>query len=57
MSSTTSAWKRARYSIASRIMRTAASGSSPLTWKTGAWTPLATSVQNSVLRESCGEVV
>ena len=33
----------------------AASGSSPLTWKMGAWTPRATSVEYGVERDSSGQ--
>ena len=36
---------------------THASGSSPFTWKTGAWTILATSVAYTEDRASAGEVV
>ncbi len=36
---------------------THASGSSPLTWKTGAWTIFATSVAYTDERASAGEVV
>ena len=38
-------------------MNTQASGSSPFTWKIGAWIILATSLQYVVDRESTGEVV
>ena len=43
MSMTTSRLKRWRYSVATLVATVTASGSSPLTWKIGAWTILATS--------------
>ena len=54
---TTSLWNRWRYSKASRATRTQASGSSPFTWKIGAWTILATSVEYSDERAYSGAVV
>ena len=45
MSITTSLLNACRYSKASRATRTTASGSSPLTWKIGAWIMRATSVR------------
>jgi hypothetical protein len=43
--STTTSFLNARWKPkARRMTRTQASGSSPLTWKMGAWTILATSV-------------
>ena len=54
---TTSLLNACRYSNASRATRMQASGSSPLTWKIGAWTIRATSVQYSEEREEPGEVV
>ena len=57
MSMTTSFLNFCRKSIASRATHTAASGSSPLTWKIGAPIIFATSVQYSEDRESHGEVV
>jgi hypothetical protein len=44
MSMTTSFLKACRNSKARRATRTQASGSSPFTWKMGAWIILATSV-------------
>ncbi len=44
MSMTTSFLNAWRYSKASFATRTQASGSSPFTWKIGAWTIRATSV-------------
>ena len=57
MSMTTSFLNFCRKSTASRDTQTHASGSSPLTWKIGAPIIFATSVQYSLDRESCGEVV
>ena len=57
MSITTSLWNVWRYSKASRATRTQASGSSPFTWKIGAWTILATSVAYSDERADSGAVV
>src|SRR6478752_1974873 len=57
MSMTTSLWKVCRYSKAIWATRTHASGSSPLTWKIGACTVLATSLQYTELRAACGLVV
>ena len=45
MSMTTSLWKVSRNSNASRATRMQASGSSPFTWKIGAATIRATSVE------------
>ncbi len=57
MSTTTSLWNRWRNPNASRATRRHASGSSPLTWKIGAWTILATSVAYTDDRASSGAVV
>ena len=57
MSMTTSLKNRCRYARASRATRTHASGSSPFTWKIGACTVLAMSVQYSELRAADGSVV
>ena len=57
MSMTTSLLNFSRKSTASRATHTHASGSSPLTWKIGAPTILATSVQYSAEREYSGAVV
>ncbi len=58
MSMMTSLLNCCRKSTASRATHDAASGgSSPLTWKMGAPTIFATSVQYSEERESSGEVV
>ncbi|MDT4844558.1 hypothetical protein FQZ97_785240 [compost metagenome] len=57
MSSTTSLRKVMRYSSASWVASTTASGSSPLTCSTGASTPLTMSVQYSVERRSRGSEV
>ena len=54
---TTSLPNACRYSNASRPTRTTASGSSPLTWKIGAWIIRATSVEYTLEREYCGAVV
>ncbi len=54
---TTSLPKACRYSTASRATQTHASGSSPLTWKTGAPIILATSVEYLLDRECSGAVV
>jgi hypothetical protein len=43
MSITMSRLKRWRNSIATLVTKVTASGSSPLTWKIGAWTIFATS--------------
>ncbi len=51
---TTSLWKRMRYSSARRVTNTTASGSSAFTWKIGASSIFATSLQYMVLRASCG---
>ena len=57
MSITTSLWNVWRYSHASLATFTQASGSSPLTWKIGAWMVLATSEQYNDERAYCGAVV
>src|SRR6478736_3220619 len=57
MSMTTSRPNVCRYSTASLDTQTAASGSSPFTWKIGAWIILATSVQYSLDRDASGAVV
>ena len=57
MSMTTSRPNVCRYSTASRATQTAASGSSPFTWKIGAWIIFATSVQYSLDRDASGAVV
>mmetsp|Transcript_9541 Transcript_9541/g.31135 ORF Transcript_9541/g.31135 Transcript_9541/m.31135 type:complete len:327 (-) Transcript_9541:591-1571(-) len=57
MSITTSFLKVWRHSAASRQTRTTASTSSPLTWKMGACTAFATSVQYGVERDMRGSVV
>src|SRR6185312_9234041 len=57
MSITTSLLNACRYSKASRATRTTASGSSPLTWKIGAWIIRATSVLYTLDLEYCGDVV
>src|SRR5205814_6363423 len=57
MSITTSLWNLLRKSSASCVTNSTASGSSPLTWKIGASTILATSVQYSVERASRGSEV
>ena len=57
MSMTTSLLNCSRKSSANRATQTQASGSSPLTWKIGAPTIFATSVQYSVDREFSGAVV
>jgi hypothetical protein len=54
---TTSRWKVSRYAKANRATRTQASGSSPFTWKIGAWTIWATSVQYTEDRDDAGGVV
>ena len=54
---TTSLLNDWRYSNARRATRTTASGSSPLTWKMGAWIIRATSVEYSEEREYSGAVV
>ena len=54
---TTSLWNGWRNSKASRATRTHASGSSPFTWKIGACTILATSVEYSDERAASGGVV
>ena len=54
---TTSFLNAWRYSKASRATRMQASGSSPFTWKIGACTIRATSVQYSDERDDAGEVV
>ena len=54
---TTSLLNAWRYSNASWATRMHASGSSPLTWKIGACTIRATSVQYSDERDDAGEVV
>ena len=51
---TTSLWKVWRKAKASRAARTQASGSSPFTWKIGAWTILATSVGYTEVRADAG---
>src|ERR1051326_8437785 len=56
MSMTTSLWNCWRKSYASLIARMHASGSSPLTWKIGACTPLATSVAYVDERAASGAV-
>ena len=57
MSITTSLCQRCRYSTASLATHTQASGSSPLTWNTGAPIIFATSVQYCELRLASGAVV
>ena len=57
MSMTTSLANSWRNSKAIRATRTTASGSSPFTWKIGAWIIRATSVQYTVERLYFGEVV
>ena len=57
MSITTSRPNVCRYSTASLATQTAASGSSPFTWKIGAWIIFATSVQYSLDRDASGAVV
>ncbi len=57
MSMTTSLRNSRRYSTASRATRTQASGSSPFTWKIGAWIIRATSVAYSDERDDDGDVV
>ena len=54
---TTSLWNSWRKAKARRATRTQASGSSPLTWKIGAWTILATSVGYTDERAESGGVV
>ena len=54
---TTSFMNAWRNSYASSATRTHASGSSPLTWKIGAWIIRATSVEYCELRELLGAVV
>ena len=54
---TTSLWKACRNPKASRAARAQASGSSPFTWKMGAWTILATSVGYTDVRAASGAVV
>jgi hypothetical protein len=54
MSMTTSLLNFCRNSKASSATRTQASGSSPLTWKIGAWIILATSVEYSDERDAEG---
>ena len=54
---TTSLRNAWRYSNASRPTRTTASGSSPFTWKIGAWIIRATSVAYTEERDEAGEVV
>ena len=51
---TTSLWNACRKPKASRAARAQASGSSPFTWKMGAWTILATSVGYSDDRAASG---
>ena len=57
MSMTTSFLNRIRKSRARLATNTTASASLPLTWKIGACTSFATSVQYSVERESRGSLV
>jgi len=57
MSMTTSLWNACRKPKARRAARAQASGSSPLTWKIGACTILATSVGYTVDRAASGAVV
>ena len=57
MSTTTSLLNSCRKAKASRATRMQASGSSPFTWKMGAWIIRATSVQYIDDRDSVGEVV
>ena len=57
MSITTSFLNAWRYSNAIRATRTTLSGSSALTWKTGAWIIFAMSVAYVEERAACGEVV
>ena len=54
---TTSLWNAWRKPKASRAARRHASGSSPFTWNTGAWTILATSVGYTDDRADSGAVV
>ena len=54
---TTSLWNAWRKPKARRAARRQASGSSPFTWKTGAWTILATSVGYTDDRADSGAVV
>ena len=54
---TTSLWNACRKAKARRPTRAQASGSSPLTWKMGAWTILATSVAYTDDRADSGLVV
>src|SRR5215467_8162806 len=54
---TTSLPNACRYAKASLPTRTTASGSSPLTWKIGAWIIRATSVLYTLDLEYCGAVV
>ena len=57
MSITTSRLNFWRNSIATLQAKVTASGSSPLTWRIGAWTPLATSDGYGEERANCGLVV
>ena len=57
MSMTTSLSNAIRNSNASCATRTQASGSSPFTWKIGAWIIRATSVEYTDEREDAGAVV
>ena len=57
MSTTTSLRNACRNANASSTTRTHASGSSPFTWKIGAWTIFATSVAYTLDRPSSGAVV
>ena len=54
---TTSFLNACRYATASLPTRTTASGSSPLTWKIGAWIIRATSVEYTLDLEYSGAVV
>ena len=54
---TTSLWNAWRNPNARRAARRHASGSSPFTWKIGAWTILATSVGYTDDRADSGAVV
>src|SRR3546814_5067221 len=54
MSTTTSLWNVCRNSVAMRATWVTASGSSPFTWRIGAWMILATSEQKGPERELIG---
>ena len=57
MSMTTSLWNACRKANARLATRATASGSSPLTWKIGACTMRATSVEYTLERPYLGDVV